>query len=123
MKIESMRALPVDPVRVQRSGPGSGAIAQVSPHHEKEAAQPKETLQKKTLSADEVQMDIEAINDQLESMNRSIRFSIDDSSKDVVVKVVDKDTGEVIKQFPPEQVLKLRERLSEMSGLLVEGQV
>jgi len=56
-------------------------------------------------------------------MNRSIRFSIDDSSKDVVVKVVDKDTGEVIKQFPPEQVLKLRERLSEMSGLLVEGQV
>ncbi|HNY66990.1 MAG TPA: flagellar protein FlaG [Deltaproteobacteria bacterium] len=118
-----MRTLPVDPVRVERSGGGSAAIAQVSPHHTKEAAQPKETLQKKTLSADDVQRDIEAINDQLESMNRSIRFSIDDSSKDVVVKVVNKDTGEVIKQFPPEQVLKLRERLNEMAGLLVEGQV
>ena len=63
------------------------------------------------------------LNEQMEQTNRSIRFSIDESSKDVVVKVVDKTNGEVVTQIPPEAVLKLRERLEEMSGLLVEKTV
>ena len=63
------------------------------------------------------------MNDQLKSMNRSIRFSIDENTNDIVVRVVDENTGDVIMEIPPEEVLKLRERLSEMSGLLVEKQV
>jgi uncharacterized FlaG/YvyC family protein len=40
-----------------------------------------------------------------------------------VVRVVDENTGEVVMQIPPDEMLKLRERLSEMSGLLVREQV
>ncbi len=38
--------------------------------------------------------------------NREITFSIDQSSKRVVVQVVDKSTNEVIMQWPPESVLQ-----------------
>jgi len=39
---------------------------------------------------------------------------------DIVVKVVDDDTGKVIRQIPPDDVLSIREHLKEMSGLLVK---
>ena len=123
MKIESIRPIPIDPVMKEKIDAGSSATAQASHTKNKETSQPQRPLQNDLRSADEIQQDIAKINDQLESMNRSIRFSIDESTKDIVVKVVDENTGEVVMQIPPDEMLKLRERLSEMSGLLVREQV
>jgi len=121
MKIESIKAILVDPVRMEKSYSGPAATAQTSRSKSKEA--PQRTLQEESRSADEIQQDIAEINDQLKSMNRSIRFSVDERSKDIVVTVVDKNTGEVVMQLPPEEILRLRERLNKMSGLLVEKQI
>jgi len=123
MKIESIRPIPIDPVMREKIDSGSPATAQVSRTKGKETSQPQRPLQNDSQSADEIQQDIAKINDQLESMNRSIRFSIDEGTKDIVVRVVDENTGEVVMQIPPDELLKLRERLSEMSGLLVREQV
>jgi len=123
MKIESIRPIPIDPVMKEKIDAGSSATAQVSRTKGKETSQPQRPLQNDLRSADEIQQDIAKINDQLESMNRSIRFSIDEGTKDIVVRVVDENTGEVVMQIPPDELLKLRERLSEMSGLLVREQV
>ena len=123
MKIESIRPIPIDPVMREKIDAGSPATAQVSRTKGKETSQPQRPLQNDSQSADEIQQDIAKINDQLESMNRSIRFSIDEGTKDIVVRVVDENTGEVVMQIPPDEMLRLRERLSEMSGLLVREQV
>ena len=123
MKIESIRPIPIDPVMKEKIDSGSSATAQASHTKNKETSQPQRPLQNDLRSADEIQQDIAKINDQLESMNRSIRFSIDEGTKDIVVRVVDENTGEVVMQIPPDEMLKLRERLSEMSGLLVREQV
>ena len=123
MKIESLRTIPIDPIMKETIDAGSSATAQASRIRDKETSQPQRPLQNDSQSADEIQQDIAKINDQLESMNRSIRFSVDEGTKDIVVKVVDENTGEVIMQIPPEEMLKLRERLNEMSGLLVRKQV
>lgn len=123
MKIESIRPIPIDPVMREKIDSGSPATAQASHTKNKETSQPQKPLQNDLRSADEIQQDIAKINDQLESMNRSIRFSIDEGTKDIVVRVVDENTGEVVMQIPPDEMLRLRERLSEMSGLLVREQV
>lgn len=123
MKIESIIKIPAGPVMRERFDTGSAATAQASRSKNKETSQPQRPLQNDSRSADEIQQDIAEINDQLKFMNRSIRFSVDEKSKDIVVKVVDGNTGEVIMQIPPEEMLKLRERMNEMSGLLVEKQV
>lgn len=123
MKIDSVRPIPVDPLQVKRSGSPSAATAQALLKEPRVATQPQNPLQEAARSADEIQQDIEKMNDQLKSMNRSIRFSVDDESHDIVVKVVDENTGDVVMEIPPEEVLKLRERMSEMSGLLVEKQM
>ncbi|HQG31882.1 MAG TPA: flagellar protein FlaG [Deltaproteobacteria bacterium] len=124
MRVENIRTLPADSAWIEKSKAGSAATAKALPSkNNKEAQEPQRLLQNYSRSADEIQQDIEKVNGQLKSMNRSIRFIIDDQSNDIVVKVVDENTGEVIMEIPPEEVLNLRERLREMSGLLVEKQV
>ena len=52
-----------------------------------------------------------------------INFSLDDSSGRVVVKVTDTKSGDVIRQIPSEEALKLAESLSEARSLLFTAQV
>jgi flagellar protein FlaG len=83
----------------------------------------QKSLQKEMLSAEEVKQDLDAINAQLETMNRSLQFSINEKLKDIVVKIVDTKTGEIIRQIPPDEVLRLREHFKEMVGLILEKTV
>ena len=118
MKIDTVNAVPIDPFRMVTSGVGSPAIAQAS--RDTSGKQIQKILQKEKPSAEEIKQDIEAINTQLRSMNSSIQFIVDGKSNDVVVKIVDDDTGKVIRQIPSDEVLRMREHLKEMSGLFVE---
>jgi flagellar protein FlaG len=50
----------------------------------------------------------------------TLTFKMDESSHRIVVTIIDKDTGEVIRQIPPESVLKQAEALKDLSGLLFD---
>lgn len=55
--------------------------------------------------------------------NSSLEIAVNDQDNGFVYRAVDNDTGEVIKQFPAEEVLSRLERLNRMQGLAVDGQV
>lgn len=66
----------------------------------------------------------------LRTNNRQLSFSVDEGSNKQVVKVTDSATGDIIRQIPTEEVLKLSERLQDLQldegtvvGLLFNGQV
>lgn len=67
-----------------------------------------------------LQSSIDALNEFIKPQNTSLEFSIDDDSGTVVVKVMDKETKEVIKQFPSEEALELAKALDKLKGLLVQ---
>jgi flagellar protein FlaG len=123
MKIESVSTMPIDPVRIANVGVGSPAITRTSSNRDTEVTQPRQSLQKDIPSAEKIHKDVEAINAQLESMNMSIQFSVDKGSKDMVIKIVDKNTGEVIRQIPSAEMLRLWENMTEMAGLIVKKTV
>ncbi|TWH64366.1 flagellar protein FlaG [Azomonas agilis] len=52
----------------------------------------------------------------------NLDFSIDEETGTFVVKVIDKDSGEVIRQLPTEEALRIAEQLDEMRGLLFKGE-
>ena len=70
-----------------------------------------------------LQSSIDALNEFIKPQNTSLEFSIDDESGTVVVKVTDKETKEVIKQFPSEEALDLAKALDKLKGLLVQQKV
>ena len=60
------------------------------------------------------------IRDFVQAAQRSLDFSIDDSTHRVVVKVINTDNGEVIRQIPSETALKLAQSLSSASTVLFD---
>ncbi len=66
---------------------------------------------------DALKKDIEMIR------NLGVRFSVDEDTGETVIKIVDKETDDIIREIPPEQVLKLREKLDEMVGMLFDQKV
>lgn len=67
-----------------------------------------------------VEQAVKDINDFFQTMRRSLQFKLDQDSGKMVVQIKDADTDEVIRQIPPEYVLKLAKQLGEVKGLLFE---
>ncbi len=57
-----------------------------------------------------------------QSIRRDLSFSLDDSTGRVVVKVTDSTSGEIIRQIPSEEALRLAERLDEARSLLFKAE-
>lgn len=68
------------------------------------------------LSSDEFSKAVEDLSDFAKTTNRQLNFSIDEGSDKQVVKVTDAESGEVIRQIPSEEILKLSERLQELQS-------
>lgn len=61
---------------------------------------------------------IEKMNAQLP--NSEVKFGIHEKTDRVTIKLVDKDTKEVIKEFPPEKTLDMIAKCMELAGVLVD---
>ena len=59
---------------------------------------------------------VQEINDHLQQVHRELRFNIDKDSGRTVIKVVDAETKEVIRQIPDEEALRFAQRLNEGIG-------
>jgi flagellar protein FlaG len=57
-----------------------------------------------------------------QSVSRDLNFSVDDGSGQVVVKVTDATSGDVIRQIPSEEALQLAENLSDARSLLFKAE-
>lgn len=64
---------------------------------------------------------VERFRSQVQSIQRDLNFSVDDSTGDVVVQVIDGDSGKVVRQIPSEEILRLTERLDEMRSLMFKA--
>lgn len=52
----------------------------------------------------------------------SVRFELDKDVEDVIIKLVDSKSGDLIRQIPPEEILGLSKKLRELRGLMVNTQ-
>ena len=64
---------------------------------------------------------VDEINRKLLQSDKKLEFSIDEGTKQRVVKLVDMDTGDVIRQFPSEEMLSLSQAIDKIQqGLLLK---
>ncbi|MBD3297476.1 MAG: hypothetical protein GF341_02395 [candidate division Zixibacteria bacterium] len=72
------------------------------------------------LRTEEITNAVAAFNDVFEQADVTVRYRIDDNTNDLVISLVNSDTDEVIRQMPPEAILKMRQRLEELLGVLFD---
>lgn len=73
-------------------------------------------------SAEEVAGAVSVIREFVQSVKRNLDFRLDDSSGRVVVSVTDSESGDVVRQIPSEDALKLAESLEEVRSLLFRAE-
>lgn len=90
------------------------AATQISnPVNQAEASQ-------KTYTREQVNQAVEAINKTIQSASQNLEFSVDGDTSGVVVKVVDQQTRQVLRQIPTEEALEIAKSLDKLQGLLIK---
>jgi|TARA_A200000159_G_scaffold138020_1_gene138734 flagellar protein FlaG len=72
------------------------------------------------VSQKELDQSIEQIQVMMDLRNRSVEFTTDESSGARVVKVVDSNSGDVIRQMPAEELLSFMRNLTRMLGTFID---
>lgn len=71
------------------------------------------------------QIDLEelaaSLNDVVQNIRRELKFSIDDDTGRTVIKVLNADTQEVVRQIPREEILQLVKNIQERTGTLLDA--
>ena len=63
---------------------------------------------------------IEKANKAIQGPNTNLEFSIHQKTKAIMVKVTNTETGEVIREIPPEKILDMVAKMCELAGIFVD---
>ena len=63
---------------------------------------------------------IAEMNKKINNTNQEAVFGVHEQTNRVMIKIIDKETKEVVKEFPPEKTLDMIAKLWEMAGILVD---
>lgn len=117
---------PSNPLSRHRQGDVHNLDKGASREVEKENRQVEETrqgeqseLKAKDLDENELEQVREAINQTLQELDIKLQFTKAEDVDEMVVKVVSTSSEEVIRQIPPEAMLRLAKRMEDMTGLFI----
>lgn len=65
---------------------------------------------------------VSSIEGFVQKITRDLDFSLDDSTGRMVVKVTDRASGDVVRQIPSEEALRLAENLEQVRSLLFQAE-
>lgn len=90
-------------------------------------AQPEQRHSGQETRSNTKEADLDQLVQQVEQANRffvnrhtHLQFSIHKETKAIIVRIINSETQEVIKEIPPEKMLDLVAKLWELAGLFVD---
>jgi len=72
------------------------------------------------VSQEKLKTAIKSVREYIQPFNNSLEFSVSDETQQLVVKIVDTATKEVIRQMPSEEMIALAKALDSLKGLFVK---
>lgn len=102
----------------------TAAVEKVQPE-DSENDSSKEGLQQQNnkntqAPSEQLKKAIAEMNKKINNSNEEAVFGIHEKTNRVTIKILDKDTKEVLKEFPPEKTLDMIAKIWEMAGILVD---
>jgi flagellar protein FlaG len=92
-----------------------GELASVSPIHAVQASgSTPSTNSTAEVPKKSVEAAVEQMKDYAQVMSRQLQFDVDEDSGRTVVRVLDKDSGEMIRQIPSDEILAMARHMKEL---------
>lgn len=103
----------------------TAAVVKTQPEKEQDGSegngnQQAENGQQNQTMPDQLKKAIAEMNKKINNTNQEAVFGVHEQTNRVMIKIVDKETKEVVKEFPPEKTLDMIAKLWEMAGILVD---
>jgi flagellar protein FlaG len=104
--------------------PQPASTASEKPPEKPQAASVTAVADKKVDSqGSDLKQAVQQIEKFVQSIKRNLEFSIDEQSGKVIVKVIASDTGEIVRQIPSAEALRLADSLNNASHVLFDAKV
>lgn len=75
---------------------------------------------KEAVNPEDVRMAVSELNRLAGNFNEKVQFSLDDRTKRIIIKLIDRDTNEVVSEIPSKYSIRLLEHFQEYMGLFVD---
>ena len=85
-----------------------------------EDAQSASTQAVSRARVEEFKESLRSANERLAAKGREINIGYDKSSATVVVTVSDRETGETVRQIPPEAAMRITRNIDQLTGILID---
>lgn len=85
-----------------------------------ESKQEEQQQEGNLASEQQIKSAIAQANNKLKYHKTRCEFSYHEATKRVSIKVIDKDTDDVIREIPPEETLEMVEKMWELAGMLID---
>ena len=130
MQVQSTtKVQPVEPKKVDVNKEVQTAESSATPMMDLSTAMVAQSAESNTNQNDNNQQDeeknFENIKKAVDNLNKNMKntsaiYGIHEGTNRVTIKIVDKQTKEVIKELPPEKTLDMISKVWEMAGMLVD---
>lgn len=74
----------------------------------------------KQVNPKDIDTAVDKANKVLFKNNTHLQFRIHEKTNEVMVKIIDDESGEVLREIPPEKMLDLVAKLWEIAGILID---
>lgn len=94
-----------------------------SVEHQKEPPKKGNEAAQKKLSSEQFNNALNDLNKYLQIFNSRLSFVFDEDRKMPIIRIQDRETGNIIKQIPPEEMIKSLTKISSIVGLLYDQMI
>ncbi|MCM1388207.1 MAG: flagellar protein FlaG [Bacillus sp. (in: Bacteria)] len=126
-----VKAAPTEPVNTEVPADGqtvnvdttTASVAQTQAENEQGGSEKNGGQQQSAASqaaTENMKRAVAEMNRKISNSNEEAVFGVHEKTNRITIKIVDKDTKEVIKEFPPEKTLDMIAKVWEMAGILVD---
>ena len=74
------------------------------------------------ISKQQLEEAVKNVQSFVSTVNQNLEFSVDDDTGRTVIKVIDRQTEQILRQIPSEEMLQIAKALGKLDGLLIKQQ-
>jgi len=90
---------------------------------EQKVTEVKPERQENNLVGSDIEKAVADMNGFMQSMQRNLSFSVDEELGRDIVAVKDRESGEIIRQIPSEELVVLLKKMDDVAGILFDTKV
>ncbi|WP_105190536.1 flagellar protein FlaG [Pseudoalteromonas sp. T1lg48] len=95
----------------------------VNTQPQSQSEEPETLLATEALTSQQLEKVAQQLQTFVSEMNKSLEFYVHEESGRDVIQVIDKNSGELVKQYPSQEVLDVVGRLAQAPGIFIDSQV